>query len=166
VVKLMSKRLTPSGERNCVDLESLAGTVAATLVPYLGNLQRLGGKVGEQVLTESALAALGRLYRRVKQRLAPDSYATNQLAGLEQNPDREGRQQAFASALAEILEEDDEFAAELRRLVDEVRGAGIQTRLDHVEGPVAIGGDVHQEGHNVAGHDLIIRPEERRGPGG
>jgi hypothetical protein len=129
-------------------------------------LAHLSGSVTERVVSDAALPAVGHLFQAVKRRLAPGSYAANQLAGLEEHPERRGRQKAFASALEEMFEQNPGFAEEFQRLVAEVRAAGIKTKLDHVEGPVAIGGDVHQQGHNVAGHDLVIRPEERRGPGG
>ena len=100
----------------------------------------------------------------MKRRLVPGTYAGSQLAGVEEHPERTGRQQALASALAEALEEDAGFVAELAELVTEAQAAvRVQVRFGLVEGPVAIGGDVHQHGHNVAGHDLTIGPEEHRG---
>ena len=66
---------------------------------------------------ESALPAVKRVYEAVKARLRPGSYAGNQLQGVEEKPESQGRQQALQGALAEVLEEDQGFAAELERLV-------------------------------------------------
>jgi hypothetical protein len=147
-----------------MDPVSLAGAAVALLVPYL---LRLGGKTidkASEQLAEAALPALGRLYQAMKRRLVPGTYAGSQLAGVEEHPEREGRQQALVSTLAETLEEDAGFAAELAQLVTDAQAAvGVQVKFGHVEGPVAIGGDVHQHGHYVAGHDLTIGAKEHRG---
>ena len=71
-------------------------------------------------MSDAALPAIGHLYQTVKRRLAPGSYAANQLAGLEEHPDRKGRQQAFASALAEMFQENAAFAG-VRLIVVENR---------------------------------------------
>jgi hypothetical protein len=149
---------------NPMDPVSLSSAAVALLVPYL---QRLGGKMTDKAseqLAEAALPALGRLYQAMKRRLVPGTYAGGQLAGVEEHPERKGRQQALVSTLAEMLEDDVGFVTELAELVTEAQAAvGVQTKFGRVEGPVAIGGDVHQHGHYVAGHDLTVATEEHRG---
>jgi hypothetical protein len=140
-----------------MDPETLAGAAVGLLVPYL---ERLGGKATDEVsdhLAEAALPTVRRLYLALKGRLSKGTYAGNQLVGLEERPERQGRQEALGSVLAETLEDDATFAAKVERLVNEANAVrGIDASIRKVEGPVAIGGDVHQEGIYVAGHDLHL----------
>jgi hypothetical protein len=139
-----------------MDPITLAGAAVSLLAPYL---EQLAGKVidkaGDQ-LAEGALPAVKRVYEAVKTRLRPGSYAGNQLQGVEEKPGSEGRRQALQSALAEILEEDKEFAAELERLVTQARhAAGWHAEVGKVEGTAAFGGDVNQEAEYLAGRDML-----------
>jgi hypothetical protein len=134
---------------------SLATAAVALLTPLL---QRAGGRVAEQAadaLTDAALPAVKRLYQAVKERLRPGTYAGSQLEGVEQRPDSESRQQALRSALAEELEADPAFAAEVERLVGEAHAAG-GVQLTVSDAGVVAGRDVHQRGQYVAGRDLNI----------
>jgi hypothetical protein len=145
-----------------MDPVQLAGGAVALLLPFLPWLtEKLTEHAADRAVT-SALPAVRRLYGAVKERLAPGTYGGSQLAGVEEHPEREGRRQALVSALAEAIAEDEAFAAEVARLVADARAAvGAGTHI-HVEGPMALGGDVRMQGRNVAGRDLIIgsRPAE------
>jgi hypothetical protein len=150
-----------------MDPITLAGAAVGLLVPYL---QKLAGKVADQAteqLSEAALPAVKRVYQAVKARLHPGSYAGNQLAGVEEKPDSPTRQQALQGALAEVLVEDEGFAAELERLVAVARkAAGWQAQVGKVEGTAAFGGDVHQQAEYLAGRDMTVNTDERRDPKG
>jgi hypothetical protein len=149
-----------------VDPVQLAGSAVALLLPFLPWLtEKLTEHAADRAVA-SALPAVRRLYGAVKEHLAPGTYGGSQLAGVEEHPDREGRRQALVSALAEAIAEDEAFATEVARLVADARTAvGAGTHI-HVEGPMAMGGDVRMQGHNVAGRDLIIgsRPAEEPPP--
>ncbi len=133
---------------------SLAAATVSLLVPLL---QRLGGRVADRAsdaLADAAVPAVKRLYQTLKERLRPGSYAGNQLQGVEERPDSEGRQQALRTALAEELAADQELAAQVERLVDEARAAG--AHINARDAGVVAGRDVHQHGQYVAGRDLQI----------
>lgn len=143
-----------------VEPVSLATAVVSLLAPFL---RQLGGQVAEKAsaeLTDAALPAIKRLYHTLKERLRPGSYARSQLQGVEERPDSEGRQQALRSALAEELESDPAFAAEVERLVSEAQAAsGVQITANDTG--VVAGRDVHQRGQYVAGRDLHIGDADR-----
>jgi hypothetical protein len=106
-------------------------------------------------VADAAVPAVKRLYQALKDRLRPGTYAGSQLEGVEQRPDSESRQQALRSALAEELEADPAFAAEVERLVGEAQAAG-GVQLTVSDAGVVAGRDVHQRGQYVAGRDLSI----------
>jgi hypothetical protein len=140
-----------------MDPGSLAGAAVSLLVPYL---ERVGNRAAEELaddLSEDAVPALKRLFGLVRDRVSGDKYAANQLTGLEERPRREGRQQALTNALTETLKDDSAFASELELLVSEAHARlGVNVTVSQVEGPVAVRGSVHQQGRNVAGHDLLL----------
>src|SRR5829696_3243867 len=121
-----------------MDPITLASAAVSLLAPYLGQLAgKVIDKAGDQ-LAESALPAVKRVYEAVKARLQPGSYAGNQLQGVEERPESQGRQQALQGALAEVLEEDAGFATELERLVTQARqAAGWHAEVGKVEGTAA-----------------------------
>lgn len=136
-------------------MSNLSSEAVSLLAPYL---QRLVGKATDQ-LADAAVPALGRLYDALRRRLASTPYAAGVLAGLEEQPDNTGRQQALAGALSERIEEDADFAAELQRLVADAR-TDATTVAGKIEGPAAFGGSVQQSGQYVAGHDLTINQRD------
>jgi murein L,D-transpeptidase YcbB/YkuD len=138
-----------------VEPVSLAASAVALLVPYL---ERVAGRVAEQAtdaLADAAIPALKRLYEAVKARLRPGTYAGNQLQGVEERPDSEGRQQALRSALAEEVESDPAFAAELDRLVSQAQTA-TGVRVTATDVGVIAGRDAHLRGGYVAGRDMDL----------
>ncbi|MCT9078534.1 hypothetical protein [Streptomyces fulvoviolaceus] len=112
-------------------------------------------------LSDSAFPKVQRLYQAVKNKLAPGSYSGNVLEGAEDRPDSESRRQALSAALAEELEDDPAFAAEVERLVAEAEGAG--ARVTAVDSGATAGRDFIQYGRYVAGRDMAIgTPPERQ----
>lgn len=138
-----------------MDPAALAATAVAMLLPYL---HQLAGRVTERTadaLSDSGLPKVQQLYQTLKERLRPGSYAGNVLEGAEVRPDSEGRQQALGAALAEELQHDPDFAAEVERLVTQAQESGGATVSVTDSGAVA-GRDLIQRGRNVAGRDLTI----------
>ncbi|RRR77627.1 hypothetical protein [Streptomyces sp. RP5T] len=138
-----------------MDPAALAATAVAVLLPYL---HQLAGRVTERTadaLSDSGLPKVQQLYQALKERLRPGSYAGNVLEGAEERPDSEGRQQALGAALAEELERDPDFAADVERLIAQAQEPGGATFSVTDSGAVA-GRDVVQRGRNVAGRDLTI----------
>jgi hypothetical protein len=133
---------------------SLAAAVVSMLVPLLQRLRGHDEEGGPDVLGIAG-PIVERLYEAVKARLAAESYAGHQLDGVEERPDSEARRQALIAALAEELEADPDFAADLDGLVGEARAAGAVQVVSHDSGATA-GRDVQQHGTYVAGRDLTI----------
>jgi hypothetical protein len=160
---LAASQMSPLGE--AMDPITLAGAAVSLLAPYLGQLTgKVIDKASDQ-LAEGALPAVKRVHEVLKARLRPGSYAGNQLQGVEEKPGSEGRQRGLQSALAEVLEEDKEFAAELERLVTQAReAAGWHAEVGIVEGTAAFGGDVHQQADYLAGRDMTINSGEQLEP--
>lgn len=138
-----------------VEPAGLAATAVALLTPYL---QRLAGRVVEHAadaIADEALPAVQRLYDTLRVRLRPGTYAANQLQGVEESPDSDGRQQALRAALVEELEDDPAFAAEIERLVNDTQEAGgVQIRV--TDTGIVAGRDVNQRGRYVAGRDMTV----------
>jgi hypothetical protein len=138
-------------------------TLAAAAVGLLGPfLRSIGDKTAEktaeevsQTLSERAVPAVKRLFKALKEKLRPGSYAGNQLEGVEEKPDSDTRRQALTDALAEELEADPAFAAEVEGLVNEAEAAG-GVQVTATDAGVVAGGDVHQSGTYVAGRDMTI----------
>jgi hypothetical protein len=96
--------------------------------------EKLGGKIGE-------------LCQAVINKLKGDSYAEQTLVRAQEMPEAEGRQSALKEVLAEKIEDDPDFAAKVRKLVEEMQkdsaGAVFDQRGQTVHGPQTnIAGDV------------------------
>lgn len=144
---------------------SIAAAAVALLAPYL---ERLAKQVAEQAtdaVGEAAVPAVKRLYQAVRARLRPGTYAGNQLQGLEERPESEGRQQALRTALVEELESDPAFAAELERLVSDAKAA-VGTQITATDTGVVAGRDSSIRGQYVAARDMTIGVEARSKEGG
>jgi hypothetical protein len=126
----------------------------AAVLPYL---KHLAGKVmskAEEDVAAGAIPAVKRLYERVKERFADEPYAAAQLSGVAERPDSESRTVALRAALEEVLASDAEFAADVRRLVEEARANGAVVVAQ--DAGVVAGGDVTMHGKYVAGRDMNI----------
>jgi hypothetical protein len=134
-----------------------AAAAVALLVPYLGQLGgHLAGRVATD-LTEAVMARLDRLYDRVKARFAGDHARERALQRLEERPDDRLRQASLQDVLAETLETDPGFAAELTAMIRDVRALAPNLTQVNISdsGATAIDGDVRMTGHTVAGRDII-----------
>jgi hypothetical protein len=131
-----------------MDVPELAGAVVGLIVPYL---QRAADKLTDHAV-DGAMKKVAQLYRTLRDRLRPGSYEANQLAGVEERPDSEGRSAALRGALAEYLAAEPELAGELARLVEEARVAGATVHA--ADSGITAGGDVDiRAGGDVVGRD-------------
>ena len=144
-----------------MDPLSLAAAVVGLLVPLFKQAAgRLAERSGESV-ADAAIPAVKALFARVRARLAPDKYRGALLDGLQAEPNDTERQQILKSELAKLIAQDEEFAAELARLVVEAEQAeGVQVTA--TDSGIVAGRDVYQQGQYIAGRDLTIgnMPEE------
>jgi AcrR family transcriptional regulator len=142
-----------------VEPVSLAAAAVALLASYL---QRAAGRIIDRTadaIGDSAVPVVERLYETVKARLKPGTYAGNQLLGVEENPTSPGRQQALQIALAEAMEANAAFAAEIEHLVTAVQAAG-GTQVVVTDAGAVAGRDIHQRGQYVAARDMTIGSKE------
>ncbi|HEX8067033.1 MAG TPA: hypothetical protein VF520_10945 [Thermoleophilaceae bacterium] len=137
-------------------------TVAAGLVgAYLQHLSQRAADQAVEELDERAERGLLGLYRLVKNKLTGHDHGKAVLARVEEEPANERRQAALADVLDEVGRDDQQFAAELERQVDEAT-ASLAGRIEISDsGAVAIGGSVTQRGTYVAGRDLTVEPDRR-----
>ena len=142
-----------------MDVGQLATTIVTLLGPHIQRLADSAVDGAADRLADAIPSGIRRLYETLRHRLPAGTYGGNQLDGLAEMPDRSSRQQALIAVLGELLEEDDAFAMEVGKLIEADDVVRLRARLDKVEGPVAIGGDVHLEGKFVAGHTLNIRTD-------
>jgi hypothetical protein len=134
-------------------------TLAAVAVGLLiGFFKKAGETVADQAgeaVGQATAGAVGRLYQRLRARFADDEYDSAVLRGIEERPDSEARRRSLEGTLAERLQEDPEFAAELQRLVDEAENSGAVS-VKATDSGITAGGDVAvHAGGDVAGRDMI-----------
>ena len=113
-----------------MNIESVAMAAVALLGPYLAKAgEAFAKKAGEQLIEK-----VGALYQVVKSKFKGDNHAEQTLARLEQAPESKRRQAALEDVLIEKMEQDTEFAAQVRRWVEESESTGggdvIQQHLD------------------------------------
>jgi hypothetical protein len=137
-----------------------AAAAVALLVPYLGQLGgHLAGRVATE-LTEAVMARLDHLYDRIKARFAGDRAAGRALQRLEERPQDQLRQASLHDVLAEAVEADPRFAAELTEMVGKIQAMAPTLAMTQVNvsesGATALGGDVRMSGETVAGRDITI----------
>lgn len=141
-----------------MDPVTLAAAAVALLGPFLRQVGEQTADSVSHAVSDAAVPAIKRLYRALRARLRPGTYAGGQLDGVEERPDSESRQQALQAALAEELEADPAFAREVEALVAEAQAAGGVEITAEGSGAVA-GRDVHQHGRYVAGRDMHVGQE-------
>jgi hypothetical protein len=138
-----------------MDPQSLAAAAVGLLASFFG---QAGGALAErsgELVAESGLTRLKALYEWVRSKLIPGSYQGALLDGVQAEPDNADRQEILKAELARLIDQDQEFAAGLERLVAEVERAG-GVRLTAVDTGVVAGRDVLQHGHYVAGRDMTV----------
>ena len=134
---------------------SLAAVAVGLLVPYF---KQAAGKLAERVgegIADAALPKVKALYERVRSKLAPDSYQSALLGGVEAEPDDANRQEILKAELGKILADDRKFAEDVMRLVDEAEKSGA-VRIAATNSGVVAGRDANLSGRYVAGRDLKI----------
>ncbi len=136
-----------------------AAAAVALLVPYLGHIGgHLVGRVATE-LTEAVMARLDRLYDRVKAKFVGDRTGQRALQRLEERPDDQLRQASLQDVLAETLEGDPRFAAELTAMIRDIRALApnlTQVNINESGATAVGGGDVRMTGDTVAGRDITI----------
>ena len=121
-----------------MDVQVMATAAMALLSPYLAKAGEAFAKEAGEKLVEKASA----LYQAVKKKLKGDPYAEQTLARAEEKPASEGRQAALKDVLTEKMEEDADFAATVRQLVEEAKAADTRNVIAWGERSVAVGRDV------------------------
>ncbi|MFC5182700.1 hypothetical protein [Actinomadura harenae] len=134
-----------------MDPTTLATTATEMLVPVLAAVGSGGANRLGELVTDTALAPVTRLYTAVKNRLSRDSYSETALERAEERPDSAARRQALQAVLAEIIEDDPDFASTLEALVADARTVNV------VQDSGAVAGrDVNMQGGYVAGRDITF----------
>ncbi|MDP9207967.1 MAG: hypothetical protein M3O65_05615, partial [Actinomycetota bacterium] len=119
--------------------------------------------------TEAVMVRLDRLYDRLKARFAGDGTGRLALERLAEQPEDPRRQASLQHVLAQALETDPRFAAELVAMVGEIRAAApaltmTQVNVSQSGATAAGGGDVRMSGETVAGRDITINEGRRSKP--
>jgi hypothetical protein len=142
-------------KRTWMDPLSLAAAAVALLAPYL---QQAGGVLADragEAIADASLAKVRALYEQVRAKLRPGSYQGALLDGVQEAPEDVGRQEILKAELAKVISQDQTFAAELERLVNEAEVAG-GVQIAASDAGMMAGGDVHQwAGGDVVGRDKI-----------
>ena len=124
----------------------LVAQTIALLAPYLAEKgNAVAARVGEGVWDQFSSAA-SKVFSRVKEKFATNPQAADDLSRLEQSPQSQGRQAVFGELLSRFMVEDQQFAQELKELVEAVRKAGGDTIIQTVNVSDGIVGDITQIG--------------------
>lgn len=129
---------------------TLAMTTAGMLAPYLA----AAGQAAARKAGETAWTKLECLYTTIKDKLTRNTYGTQVLTRLEEQPDSQRRQAALADVLEEHLKADPVFAASLERPLAEAKAAGADTQIGQHMDISGQARDVTQIGHVGGNVDL------------
>ena len=121
-------------------VDPITASVAVSLVsPFLVKAgEKFVEKVGEKLADKT-----GQIYNLLKESFAADEYAGLTLLRLEQAPENERRKSALETVIIEKMENDNEFAEQLSKLIDEATQADTNNIIASGNRSVAIGGNVH-----------------------
>jgi hypothetical protein len=112
--------------------EAIAADAIATLTAHI--TKKVSGKLAEKI---------EEIYQKVKEKLSSDPYANQTLKRVEEDPMSERRQSTLEDVVSEKMEEDPNFAEEIKRLVEEVKKIpGSSNVIASGQGAVAIRGNV------------------------
>jgi len=115
----------------------IASTAVLLLSPYLVKAgEKFAEKVGEKLADKTE-----QIYKVVKEKFQEDEYAGLTLLRLQDAPENEARKSALENVLNEKLEEDNQFAKELQKLVEEAKEIDSKNVIASGERSVAIGGN-------------------------
>jgi hypothetical protein len=118
-------------------------SLAAIAAPFVAK----GAEVFSKTAGEKLGGMVGDLGKAVVDKFKGDSYAEQTLSRAKEKPESEERQNALKEVLKEKLEEDMDFAENVRRLVEDLQKQCAKTAFDQrgqtVHGPqTIISGDV------------------------
>lgn len=108
------------------------GTIASAAAQILINK-------GMEKLLDKAPKGIDELYQKIKARISGDSKAEQALNRAEQMPESRERQAALENVIAEKMNEDPDFAENVRQLVEKVTALGGKNVVSYGERSVAIG---------------------------
>ncbi|WP_433330200.1 hypothetical protein [Spirillospora sp. CA-294931] len=132
---------------------TLAAATIGVLVPYLGQIAGGGlARIGETA-TDSASQRVTELYRAIRTRVTGASYEEAILDGAEEQPENEARRAALQNVLAELIQNDPDFAETLSELV---KGTTEIRPIQVTDSGAVAANDFHQSGTYVAGRDLNL----------
>jgi len=131
-----------------MDPVTLASTAVGLLVPVL---KSFGDKIVDAG-GDAAVTKIRALYERIKRRLTGDPYDEQLLDGVAADPRSESRARNLRDRIAELMEADAEFRAEVEALVQDAERAGA-TAVSAAGSGITAGGNVSQ----VAGGDAVGR---------
>ncbi len=136
-------------------VDPITATVAVSLVsPFLVKAgEKFAEKVGEKLADKT-----GQIYNLLKESFASDEYAGLTLLRLEQAPENEGRKTALETLIKEKMEEDNEFAEQLGKFINEAKEADTNNVIASGARSVAIGENVHSS-NIITGDDNKVGKE-------
>ena len=127
-----------------MDTGALASSLTTAIVPLLPYLLKAGEKAAEETGTKVADQSLEwakSLWVKLKAKIDAKPAALEAAQDAAQTPDDEDAQVALRVQLKKLLAEDESFAEEVRRWLEQGKAAGITVTASG-ERSVAIGGDV------------------------
>ncbi len=127
-----------------MDVTTLARDVVAFLAPFLPYLLKAGEKAAEEAgkkLGGDAWERAKGLWDKLRPKVEAKPAAQEAVTDAAAEPQNEDAQVALRQQLKKILAEDEALAAEVARLWEEAKAAGV-TVIASGDRSVAIGGDV------------------------
>jgi hypothetical protein len=112
-------------------ISAIAASTVTILSPYLA-------KAAETIIPKAAED----IYAALRGRLSRKPAAAEALKDLEKAPTDEDTQAALRAQLKKVLAEDEEFAMQLRKLVEEAEGTGARSTVAAANRGVAAGRDI------------------------
>jgi hypothetical protein len=135
-------------------VDPITASVAVSLLsPFLIKAgEKFAEKVGEKLADKT-----GQIYNLLKESFVGDEYARLTLLRLEHAPENEGRKSALETVIKEKMEEDNEFAKQLDKLIDEAKQADTNNVIASGNRSVAIGGNVHSSNIITGDDNKVVK---------
>ena len=144
-----------------MDPLTIAGLVVAALVRYAGEKGAYVARRAGHDVDSHVDDTIDRLYDAVKARITGQTHGQRALRDLEADPTDSRRQGRLEAVIEALVVDDPTFGTQLQALLD-AAGAQPTQRVDiQNAGAVAIEGNIHLHGTNVAGRDLTIDKDSR-----
>lgn len=128
-----------------MDISILASSVTTALVPLLPYLLKAGEKAAEETgktVAGQSLEWAKSIWTKLKPKVEAKPGALEAAQDAAQAPEDQDAQAAFRQVLKKLLTEDQSFAEEVSRWLDQGKAAGITVTASG-ERSVAIGGNVN-----------------------